>query len=62
VPGDRPPAAAHPLSGKTAWARNLQTPLRVFLHTQTGSAAVLLGMAVAALAWVNLSPSSYDVV
>ena len=59
---DGPPAAAHPLSGKTAWARNLQTPLRVFLRTETGGAAVLLAMAVAALAWVNISPSSYDAV
>ena len=60
MPEDGPPAAAHPLSGKTTRARNLQTPLRVFLRTETGSAAVLLGMAVAALAWVNLSASSYD--
>jgi Na+/H+ antiporter NhaA len=62
VPEDGPPAAAHPLTGKTAWARNLQTPLQEFLRTETGSAAVLLGMAVAALAWVNLSASSYDAV
>jgi len=27
-----------PLSGKTAWARNLETPLREFLRTETGSA------------------------
>ena len=44
-----PPAAVHPFSGRTAWARNLQTPLRVFLRTEAGSSAVLLGMAVAAL-------------
>jgi len=62
VPEDGPPAAAHPLSGRTAWARNLQTPLRIFLRTETGSAAVLLGMAVAALAWVNIDASSYDAV
>ena len=53
------PAAVDPLSGRTAWARNLQTPLRIFLRTETGSAAVLLAMAVAALAWVNIDASSY---
>jgi Na+/H+ antiporter NhaA len=51
-----------PFSGRTAWARNLQTPLQVFLRTEAGSAAVLLGTAVAALAWVNISASSYDTV
>jgi Na+/H+ antiporter NhaA len=48
------------LSGKTAWARNLETPLREFLRTETGSAAVLLGAAVAALVWVNVDPASYE--
>jgi Na+/H+ antiporter NhaA len=62
VPDDGPPAAVHPFSGRTAWARNLQTPLRIFLRTETGSAAVLLGMAVAALAWVNIDASSYTAV
>ena len=57
---DSPPGAAHSFSGRTAWARNLQTPLRMFLRTETGSAAVLLAMAVAALAWVNIDASSYD--
>ena len=60
VPDDGLPAAVDPLSGRTAWARNLQTPLRMFLRTETGSAAVLLAMAVAALAWVNIDASSYD--
>jgi Na+/H+ antiporter NhaA len=53
---------AQPFSGRTAWARNLQTPLRLFLRTETGSAAVLLAMAVAALIWVNVDASSYDAV
>ena len=44
----------------TAWTRNLQTPLRRFLATQTGSAAVLLGATIVALAWANLSPASYQ--
>ena len=29
-------------SGRTAWARSLETPLREFLRTETGGAAVLL--------------------
>jgi Na+/H+ antiporter NhaA len=48
------------LSGHTAWARNLETPLRRFLRTETGSAAVLLVATLAALAWVNISTSSYE--
>jgi hypothetical protein len=35
----------------------LQTPLRMFLRTETGGAAVLLGMAVVALIWVNADAS-----
>jgi Na+/H+ antiporter NhaA len=46
----------------TAWARHLETPLRRFLATQTGSAAVLLGATIVALAWANLSPASYQAV
>jgi Na+/H+ antiporter NhaA len=49
-----------PFSGGTAWARNLETPLREFLRTETGGAAVLLTTTVAALAWVNIDASSYD--
>jgi Na+/H+ antiporter NhaA len=48
------------LSGRTAWTRNLQTPLREFLRTETGGAAVLLAAAVAALVWVNVHGSSYE--
>jgi Na+/H+ antiporter NhaA len=47
-------------TGRTAWARNLQTPLREFLRTETGGAAVLLAAAVAALVWVNVDSSSYE--
>jgi Na+/H+ antiporter NhaA len=49
-----------PFSGRTAWARSVQTPLRNFLHTETGGAAVLLAATVAALVWVNVDASSYD--
>jgi Na+/H+ antiporter NhaA len=62
VSEERPPGAARSFSGRTAWARSLQTPLRVFLATETGSAVVLLGAAVAALVWINLSVSSYEAV
>src|SRR6059036_1794093 len=47
-------------TGRTAWARNLQTPLREFLRTETGSAAVLLAAAVAGLVWVNVDAHSYE--
>src|SRR5436190_20922516 len=46
-------------TGRTAWARNLQTPLREFLRAETGGAAVLLAATLAALAWVNIDASSY---
>ncbi len=52
-------AETAPLSGRTAWARSLPTPLRRFLRTETGSAAVLVGAALAAIAWANLDASSY---
>jgi Na+/H+ antiporter NhaA len=45
---------------RTAWARNLQTPLRQFLRTETASAVFLLGAAVAALAWANIDHSAYE--
>ena len=38
----------------------MRTPLREFLRTETGGAAVLLAAAVAALAWVNVHASSYE--
>ena len=47
-------------TGKTAWARNLETPLRTFLRTETGSSAVLLAATLAALVWVNVDEGSYD--
>jgi Na+/H+ antiporter NhaA len=47
-------------SGRTAWARRMETPLRSFLRTETGSASVLAAATVAALVWANVSVSSYD--
>ena len=59
VPGNRRtlPSA---FSGTTAWARSAQTPLREFLRTETGGAAVLLAATVAALVWANVDESSYE--
>jgi Na+/H+ antiporter NhaA len=48
------------LTGRTAWGRHLDTPLRDFLSTETGSAAILLAATVAALVWVNVDAGSYD--
>ena len=47
-------------SGTTAWARRLKTPLREYVRTETGGAALLLAAAVAALVWVNVHASSYE--
>jgi Na+/H+ antiporter NhaA len=59
--GERSPMSATTrFSGRTAWARNLQTPLRTFLQTETGGAAVLLAATVAGLVWVNVDASSYE--
>jgi Na+/H+ antiporter NhaA len=46
-------------TGRTAWARSVQTPLREFLRAETGGAAVLLTAALAALVWVNVDAGSY---
>jgi Na+/H+ antiporter NhaA len=64
IPIDPTPAAEEgastgPLSGRTAWARNLEAPLRDFLRTQSGSAAILMVAALAALVWANVG-SSYE--
>ena len=38
----------------------METPLRMFLRTETGSASVLAAATVLALIWANISVSSYD--
>src|SRR4051794_46252 len=48
------------LAGVTAWEQRGRTPVREFLRTQTGSAAVLLGATLAALLWANMDDSSYE--
>jgi Na+/H+ antiporter NhaA len=55
-----PQSAAAASSGTTDWARNLETPHRQFLRTETGSAAILLAATLAALAWANIDPSGYQ--
>jgi Na+/H+ antiporter NhaA len=55
-----PRVSATPFSGRTAWTRSIPTPLRAFLRTETGSAAVLLAATVVALAWANVDVSSYE--
>ena len=49
-----------PFTGRTVWLRRLDTPLRTFLRTETGSAAVLLVATVAALVWTNVDAESYE--
>ena len=43
----------------SAWARNVSGPVRAFVENQAGSAVFLLAGALVALAWANVSPSSY---
>jgi Na+/H+ antiporter NhaA len=50
---------AAPFSLLTVWDRSRQTPLRQFLRTETGSAAVLLAATIAALIWANADAASY---
>ncbi|GJF31302.1 Na(+)/H(+) antiporter NhaA 2 [Kitasatospora sp. NE20-6] len=47
-------------SGQTACGTGMRTPLRDFLRTETGSAAVLLTAALAALVWANAAPGTYE--
>jgi Na+/H+ antiporter NhaA len=54
------PAGRASFSERTAWARSLETPLRGFLRTETGSAAFLLAATLVALVWVNIDAASYD--
>jgi Na+/H+ antiporter NhaA len=53
------PGASRQAAERTAWSRTIATPLRSFLRTETGGAAVLLAATVAALAWVNVDAASY---
>jgi Na+/H+ antiporter NhaA len=57
-----PTPVSAPFVGRTAWIRSLEAPVRDFLRTETGGAAVLVGATVIALLWVNIDRSSYDTV
>ena len=59
APAEEVESTQAPLAGRTAWARNLEAPLRDFLRTQSGSAAILAAGAVAALLWINIDAASY---
>ncbi|MEU7057452.1 Na+/H+ antiporter NhaA [Streptomyces sp. NPDC046197] len=48
------------MTGQTACGAGARGPLRTFLRTETGSAAVLLAAAAAALVWANVSPGTYE--
>jgi Na+/H+ antiporter NhaA len=58
-PAEASPDTTASFSGRTAWARNLEAPLRDFLRTETGSAAILLVATVVALGWANIDGPSY---
>ncbi len=45
--------------GRTAWARNLAAPVRSFLSTETGGAAVVVVAVAVALVWANVIPHGY---
>ena len=55
---DAPAPTAPP--DHSAWTRNVEAPLREFLHTETGGAAILLAATIAALVWANISDVSYE--
>ncbi|MFD7409173.1 Na+/H+ antiporter NhaA [Streptomyces sp. NPDC059866] len=46
--------------GQSACSSDSPSPLRDFLRTETGSAAVLVAAACAALVWANLAPAGYE--
>jgi Na+/H+ antiporter NhaA len=46
-------AASAAPAGRTAWARNVGAPVRDFLRTESGGAAMLVGAVVLALVWAN---------
>jgi Na+/H+ antiporter NhaA len=53
-------AAAATFRDRTAWARNLATPVRDFLSNETGGAVALLAATIVALVWANAGPHSYE--
>ncbi|KDN75588.1 sodium:proton antiporter [Streptomyces olindensis] len=47
-------------TGQTGSGGDSHSPLRTFLRTETGSAAVLVMAALAALVWAGAAPSAYE--
>ena len=58
-PHDQTGTGAAPQPPRTPWAPLRRTPLRQFLQTETGSAAILAAATVAALIWANAGPANY---
>lgn len=54
-----PDRAVPESTSATGWLGDARTPLRMFLRTESGGAALLLGSAVVAMLWVNIAPESY---
>src|SRR6476469_10855808 len=53
--------AARPDSAATTpWRSVRNTPVREFVRTETGSAALLVAAIVAALVWVAMVPEAYE--
>jgi Na+/H+ antiporter NhaA len=55
-----PPRPTGWFSERTVWVGRL-TPLRRFVRTETGGAAVLVAAVIAALAWANIDSSYQEV-
>src|SRR3954471_14340636 len=54
-------AATPELRTRTAWVRNLATPVRDYLNNETGGALAMVAAAVFALLWANSPwPDSYE--
>jgi Na+/H+ antiporter NhaA len=58
--GDQAGSEAGQQTGRTLWSPLRKTPLRQFLQTETGSAAILTAGVLAALIWANASNSTYQ--
>lgn len=53
------PSSPQPFQEQSTRDPETRTPLRAFLATESGSAAVLLAATVAALVWANVAPVGY---
>src|ERR1700691_6217608 len=54
------PATPVAAATSTVWSTSGKTPLRQFLRTETGSAALLAGATLVALIWSNVAAGSYE--